>query len=70
MKVIAVIATFVVISMIDIPDLIKEKNDRIKRISLYSFFFIAGLTISILLVVEKAPISPSVIIEMIVKNIM
>jgi hypothetical protein len=66
--IIGLIAIFSVIGFIDLPGLLKT-NQRVKTMIVYFFLLAAGLTISILQLLEKAPVSPAKIIEKMVKFI-
>lgn len=68
MMVAGLISAFVIIILIDLPALLKA-NNRMKTIIVYSALIVAGFTISLLLVIGKKPISPSQIIEKIVKGL-
>ncbi|WHH61156.1 hypothetical protein [Petroclostridium sp. X23] len=68
MLVIGTIAVFLIIILIDIGVLLKT-NHKIKTMIVYFSLILVGFTISILQVVDKAPQSPSIIIEKIVKLI-
>lgn len=67
--IIGLIAAFCIVLLIDIPGLLKT-NNRIKTTIVYIFLIAAGFTISLLLVTDKAPVSPAKIIENIVKFIL
>lgn len=66
--VIGLIAIFVIIILIDIPGILKT-NKKIKTMVIYFFLMAAGFVISLLLIIDKAPTSPSKIIERIVKSV-
>ncbi|WP_028308812.1 hypothetical protein [Desulfitibacter alkalitolerans] len=67
--IIGLIAIFSVIVFIDLPGLLKKTNQRAKTMIVYFFLLAAGLTISIMQLLEKAPVSPAKIIEKMVKLI-
>lgn len=67
-RVAGVIAAFLSIILLDIPTLLKT-NKRKKTAIIYFALILVGFTISFLLVLDKAPTSPSVLIEDIIKNI-
>lgn len=58
----AVVSAFILIVLWDIRGLLKDK-DRVKTMIIYFIFIGAGLTISILLSINKRPESPAKIIE-------
>ena len=64
--IIGLIAIFGVVVLIDLPGLLKT-NQRAKTMIVYFFLLAAGLTISILQILGKAPVSPAKIIEKMVK---
>ncbi len=64
--VIALIIVFILIIMVDISGLIKT-NKRLKTMIVYFSLITMGFVISLLQVIDKKPVSPSVIIEKIVK---
>ena len=67
--IIGLIAIFSVIVFIDLPGLLKKTNQRAKTMIVYFFLWAAGLTISIMQLLEKVPVSPAKIIEKMVKLI-
>lgn len=67
-KIVGVIAGFLIIILLDIPTLLKT-NQRKKTAIIYFVLISVGFTISLLLVLDKAPTSPSILIEDIIKNI-
>lgn len=68
MMVVGLIFAFVILVLIDLPTLLKA-NHRMKTIIVYTVLMITGFTISLLLVIGKKPVSPSQIIEKIVKGL-
>ncbi len=70
MVVLGVIGAYLLVGVITIFDISRENNYRIVYILVSSIFFIAGLTISILQVIGKAPVSPAKVIESIIKSVM
>jgi hypothetical protein len=66
--VIGLIAVFCIVILIDMPGLLKT-NHRIKGMIIYFFLLTTGFTISLLQMMDKAPISPSKIIENMIKFI-
>jgi hypothetical protein len=68
MKVIGLIGLFIIITLIDMPAIIKKTEGRWKFLIIYGFIIITGFTISLLQIIKKAPISPSQIIEGIIKG--
>jgi len=64
--IIGLIAIFGVVVLIDLPGLLKT-NQRAKTMIVYFFLLSAGLTISILQLLDKAPVSPAKVIEKMVK---
>lgn len=69
MRVAGVITAFLFIFLLDIPILSKTNHKR-KTIWVYSILMLMGFTLSILLAIDKAPTSPSIIIEKIVKTVL
>lgn len=64
--IIVLIAIFGVVVLIDLPGLLKT-NQRANTMIVYFFLLSAGLTISILQLLDKAPVSPAKVIEKMVK---
>ncbi|KZL92413.1 hypothetical protein CLMAG_22220 [Clostridium magnum DSM 2767] len=62
-----IIFIFIVMVAYDLPGLLKTKK-RAKAMALYFIIVFIGLTLSILLVTDKAPVSPSILIEKMVKS--
>lgn len=62
----ALIGVFCIVVLIDLPGLLKT-NQRKKSVILYLFLISMGFIISLLQVIDKTPVSPSIIIEKIVK---
>ncbi|OPJ55382.1 hypothetical protein [Alkalithermobacter paradoxus] len=67
--VIGLVVAYLVIILIDISDLLKSK-EKMKVISIYFSLVIIGFTISYLQIIGKAPTSPSILIENMVRSIM
>lgn len=70
MVVLGMIAAFITIALIDIPSIVKKSKHRVKYIGFYAFILVIGFTISLLQVIDKAPVSPAKVIESIIKRIM
>lgn len=70
MQIAALIAVYILIVLIDIPSLIPKTSGSKSKVITYCFILIIAFTISLLLLIKKAPTSPSKIIEAIVKDIM
>jgi hypothetical protein len=68
MLVIGLIAAFCLIFLLDLPGLLKT-NHRVKTLGIYIFLLAAGFVMSLLQVIEKAPPSPVVFIEKVVRSI-
>ncbi len=66
--IIGLIASFCVIVLIDIRNIFSVNNRR-KTIFVYLCLITAAFTISLLLILDKEPISPSEIIEKIINYI-
>lgn len=69
MDVIGVIFIFIVIISINLKDIVMESKNNKNYAKVYFIIIAIGLTISILQVIDKAPISPSKIIETIVNKV-
>jgi NADH:ubiquinone oxidoreductase subunit H len=69
MVVLGIIAAFIIIALIDIPSIVNKSKNRLKYIVFYAFILAIGFTISLLQVINKAPASPSKVIESIIKGI-
>ncbi len=70
MDILGIIATFIIITLVDIPSIIKKSKHRVKYIGFYAFIIGIGLTISLIQVMDKAPASPTKVIESIIKGIL
>lgn len=70
MKIFGLIAIFLIIVVIDIPYIAKKITGKHRCFAAYGFILITGFIISILQVIERAPVSPSKVIQTIVKGIM
>ena len=64
--VIGLICIFIVVILVDYPSLTKADK---KTNSTYFLLLILGFTISVLQIIDKAPPSPAIIIEEIVRTI-
>ncbi|QVK18389.1 hypothetical protein KHQ81_01345 [Mycoplasmatota bacterium] len=64
--VVALIGVFLLVIIIDISGLMKT-NQRLKTMIVYFTLLTLGFIISLLQVIDKKPVSPSIIIEKIVK---
>ncbi|MCX7747837.1 MAG: hypothetical protein N2645_13255 [Clostridia bacterium] len=69
MKVIGLVAAFMVIACIDVPSLLKKQDSKVKYLTVYGFIIISGFVISLLQVMNKPPVSPAKVIESIIKGI-
>lgn len=69
MDVIGIIFIFIVIISINLKDIVKESKNNKNYAKVYFIIIAIGLTISILQVIDKVPISPSKIIEFIVNKV-
>lgn len=69
MDVIGVIFIFIVIISINLKDIVMESKNNNNYAKVYFIIIAIGLTISILQVIDKAPVSPSKIIESIVNKV-
>lgn len=65
-----IILAYIFIVILDIKELMKIKQNKIITFTIYVILIFSGLTIFFLLVVDKAPISPAIIIEDIIQKIM
>ena len=63
------ILAFIVIVLIDLRELLKTDH-RIKTMLIYFFLLSVGFTISLLQIIDRAPTSPTVIIEKVVNSIL
>ncbi len=61
---------FILIAAIDIPSVMKKKTGKVKYLVLIGLIVIIGFTVSLLQIGGKAPISPSKIIEYLVKVVL
>jgi len=61
-----IIAVFLIIAFIDIRDLLQVKSNKIVAFLVYGLLFFSGALLSYLLAIDKAPISPAVIIDKII----
>ncbi len=68
MEIIGLIVVYVLIIVYDIPSILKLKRVLVHLI-VYICILLSGFVISLLQIIEKPPISPSVIIENIVKSV-
>ncbi len=59
------IAVFILITLLDLKELLGLNNKPVAVI-LYSIIMLCGLTIGILLILDRAPQSPAVLIEKII----
>lgn len=66
--IIGLIAIFCIIFVFDLPSLMKNNNKK-KTIIVYFILLIAAFSISLLQILDKAPMSPSDFIENIVTSI-
>lgn len=70
MKIFGLVAIFLIVAVIDIPYIAKKTTGKLKCFAAYGFILITGFSISLLQVIEHAPVSPSKVIQTIVKGIM
>ncbi len=63
------ILAFIIIVLIDLRELLKTDH-RIKTMLIYFFLLSVGFTISLLQIIDRAPTSPTVIIEKVVNSIL
>ncbi|MCG8515406.1 MAG: hypothetical protein MI740_14805 [Halanaerobiales bacterium] len=63
------ILAFIMIVLIDLRELLKTDH-RIKTMLIYFFLLSVGFTISLLQIIDRAPTSPTVIIEKVVNSIL
>ena len=61
------ILVFITIVLIDLRGLLKTDH-RIKTMLIYFFLLSVGFTISLLQIIDRAPTSPTVVIEKIVNS--
>lgn len=66
--IVGLIIGYCVIISIDLPILMKTNNKK-KTLIVYTFILLSAFILSILLIIDKAPISPTIIIENIIKQI-
>lgn len=66
--IIYLIILFLIIILVDLRHLLKKEN-MIKYMLLYFFLLAIGFTISLFEILDKAPTSPAIIIEKIVKYV-
>lgn len=64
---IGLIAFFLIIILIDLRGLLKT-DQKVKTIIVYFSLIITGFIISLLQIIDKAPVSPAVIIENMIKS--
>ncbi len=63
------IVAFIVVAIIDSRTIINKKLES-KTLFIYSFLLVVGFTINLLVVIDKAPTSPAVLIESLIKLIL
>lgn len=70
MTVIILTGLFAAACLVDLPLLLQKTNKRRKTWIIYAALMSAAYLIALLLVIDKAPLSPSVIIEKVVKMVL
>lgn len=63
------IFSFLLIVFIDYTDLLKA-NRKYLAFTIYGLLILSGFTVSMLLLIDKAPVSPAVIIEKLINLIL
>ncbi|NMM61734.1 hypothetical protein HBE96_03315 [Clostridium sp. P21] len=66
--IIIIMLIFIAIVSFDVPELLKVKK-KAKVLAIYFVFTIINVWLSVLIVLDKAPLSPSIFIEKVVKFI-
>ena len=67
--VLGLIVAFSIVVLIDLPGLYKANNKRTTALA-YFFLLVTGFVICLLLVMDKVPTSPAIIIEKMVKFVL
>lgn len=67
-KITAVIIVFLFLIVLNMTTLAKEKTQRLRHILVSLFFLLTGLAISILMFLEKTPLSPADWIETVISK--
>lgn len=62
------IGVYILIFLFDLPSLIKSK-DKKRTIMVYALIFTMGFIISLLQILDKSPITPTIVIEKIFKTV-
>jgi hypothetical protein len=67
--VIGLVVIFILIVIFDLKDILKKSKDIKKYILIYFVIIMLGLTLSILQIIDKPPVSPSKVIESVIKTV-
>ena len=64
-----VLFSFLIIALIDIKELLQLKTHKSRAFIIYGVLYLNSLILSVLLIIDKVPVSPSVFIENIINYI-